>query len=96
MKMSNPPDAAGAVQPGLYQHFKGGLYRVHGVMRNATNGAGYEPMVYYEALVKDGAPFADEWESKVPAGHFVRRLAEFTEEVAWPDGSVGPRWKRVE
>jgi hypothetical protein len=86
------------VQPGLYQHFKGALYRVHGVVRNATNGAGYEPMVHYEAVRGSGIllPFADKWEGKVMQGHFVRRMAEFTEETTWPDGSVGPRWKRVE
>lgn len=42
--------AAQALKPGLYEHFKGGQYRVIGVARNSENRD--EEFVVYESLEK--------------------------------------------
>ena len=34
-------------KPGLFRHFKGAPYYVHRVLRDATNGADYAPIVVY-------------------------------------------------
>lgn len=38
-------------QPGLYRHYKGNHYRVHGLARHSET---LVPMVVYEALYGDG------------------------------------------
>lgn len=68
------------IAPGSYRHYKGGLYTVLGLVLNTTHSAGDSPMVLYVS----------------EAGKFVRDLAEFTEEIEWPDGVRRPRWVHEE
>lgn len=63
---------------GIYQHYKGGTYRIIGVAKNSNN---LEEFVVYEALYNNP-------ESKL----WVRPLKEFTEEILWPDGTTKPRY----
>jgi hypothetical protein len=59
-------------RPGLYRHYKGNNYRVHGLaLHTETN----EWMVVYEALYGDG-------------GMFVRPATMFTETIAAGGGPV--------
>lgn len=53
------------LQPGIYRHFKGNLYRVWGIVQHSET---QEPLVLYQALY--GA-----------CGLWVRPLAMFTEQV---------------
>ncbi len=80
-----------APEPGEYRHFKGNLYYVHGTVRNATNEAGYAPMVYYEVVDKSHLTPEDDG-VKANVGHCVRALSEFNQVVKWPDGTRRPRW----
>jgi len=41
--------------PGLYRHYKGGLYRVLFTVQDSTNGRDEAPMVCYVALEGDHA-----------------------------------------
>lgn len=68
-----PPfsDEAKALQPGIYEHYKGGRYRVHGVARHSET---LEEMVMYEALYGEG-------------GFWLRPLKMFLETVQTPDGA---------
>jgi hypothetical protein len=61
MKQPRPAEP----RPGLYRHYKGNHYRVHGL---ALHTETEEWMVVYEALYGDG-------------GLFVRPAAMFTEDV---------------
>ncbi len=70
---------------GIYRHSKGDLYEVTECVQNSTNSAGYEWMVRYNSLNPNGKH----------CGRYVRSLAEFTEEVEWPDGIRRPRFSRV-
>lgn len=65
------------ITPGIYQHFKGGKYEVIGVAHHTETN---EELVVYRALEGDT-------ELK------VRPLAMFCEEVSYPDGSIGPRFR---
>ena len=60
------------VEPGLYQHFKGGRYEV---VATATHSETQEPMVVYKALYGD-------------FGLWVRPLAMFCETVEQEGESV--------
>ncbi len=83
------------LEPGIYRHFKGGKYRVHRVLRNATNGSSYGPMVYYESVDKSTVhAFEDEFDYMIEPGHYVRGYDEFVSKVRWPDGSIQPRWRK--
>lgn len=64
MNAALPPLPA-APTPGLYQHYKGGQYRVVGLARHSET---LEPLVVYEALYGTG-------------GLWVRPAAMFAEEV---------------
>lgn len=58
-------EAAAAVKPGLYRHFKGNYYRVLSVARHSETS---EPMVVYKALYGDGGLWvrpADMWDETV-------------------------------
>ncbi len=58
-------DAAAAIQPGLYQHFKGNYYRVLSIARHSET---VEAMVVYQALYGDGGVWvrpADMWNETV-------------------------------
>ncbi len=43
-------DQAQSIQPGIYQHFKGGMYQVLGIGRHSENE---EEMVFYQQLYDD-------------------------------------------
>ena len=66
------------LQPGIYQHFKGGKYRVLGVAKHSET---LEELVVYEALYDN--PRSTLW---------VRPLAMFTEEVD-RGGITQPRFR---
>ena len=71
------------ISPGTYRHFKGNLYRVHGVARHSETE---EEFVVYEPLYGDSQ---GKW--------FVRPLSMFIEEVDKPElGYRGPRFTKVE
>ena len=53
------------IQPGLWKHFKGNLYRVHGIALHSETG---EEMVVYQALYGEG-------------GLWVRPAAMWNEQV---------------
>ncbi len=65
MSAHTADNAATAPQPGIYRHFKGGLYEVLQVARHSETG---EPHVVYRALYGD-------------RGLWVRPLAMFVERV---------------
>lgn len=65
------------LKPGIYQHFKGGKYRVLGVAKHSET---LEDLVVYEALYDN--PRSKLW---------VRPLAMFLEEVE-RDGIKQPRF----
>lgn len=74
----------GDPQPGLYRHYKGGMYRVLGLVRHSES---LEPMVLYQALygaqglwVRPQAMFL---ETVQHAGAAVPRFARVAEQ---PDG----------
>lgn len=67
---------------GIYQHFKGGKYRVHFIAHHSET---LEPLVVYEALYE----MADD-----VGPYFVRPLAMFTEEVTH-EGTLQPRFVYV-
>lgn len=65
--MSDPlPPLPAEPRPGLYEHYKGGRYRVLGIARHSET---LEPLVVYEALHGNG-------------GLWVRPAAMFLEEIA--------------
>lgn len=65
-----------------YRHYKGNLYRVHGVVRHSET---CEEMVHYEALYEN------------PLGKFwVRPLEMFLSEVELDDGQRVLRFEWVE
>jgi hypothetical protein len=66
------------IKPGVYQHYKGGLYTVLGVAEDCTNTRDKTELVIYVSL-KDG---------KI----YCRELKEFSEIVEWPDGGQKPRF----
>lgn len=66
---------------GIYEHYKGGHYRVLGVGKHSEN---LEEFVIYEALYDN--PKSQLW---------IRPLAEFTEEIIWPDGVKRSRYKFI-
>lgn len=67
------------VQPGkVYEHFKDGKYLVLAVADDSTNAREGNKVVVYVSLTYGKT--------------LVRDLAEFTEEVEWPDGKKGPRF----
>lgn len=62
----------------VYEHFKEGKYLVLAVADDSTNAREGNKVVVYVSLTY----------GKV----LVRDVAEFTEEVEWPDGKKGPRF----
>ncbi len=69
------------IKPGIYQHYKGGLYRVHHEVRHSET---METMVLYEAL----------YDTKIDTQFFVRPVAMFTETVV-VDNKTVPRFAWV-
>lgn len=67
------------ITPGIYQHFKGGKYEVIGIAKHSES---LEEHVVYRHL--DGEPSL-----------WIRPLTMFCEDVSYPDGSIGPRFRRV-
>lgn len=73
------------VERGLYRHFKGLLYFVHGEALNVEGEGDPIPTVVYEPLYGD------------PGRRFVRSRANFTEHVVKPEHKYeGPRFARVD
>jgi hypothetical protein len=68
------------VSPGIYRHFKGGMYRVLGVAKHSES---LEDMVVYEALYEN--ELGKLW---------VRSLPRFLEEVE-VDGQPVPRFVQL-
>ena len=69
------------LKPGLYEHYKGKKYRVHGTARHSET---LEELVYYETLYSN------------PLGRFwVRPKAMFLESVE-VDGILKPRFRFIE
>lgn len=66
---------------GLYRHWKGNHYLAILTARDSNNDANHEDVVVYVSL---DAPCAGSIN--------VRRVAEFLEEIALPDGSHGTRF----
>ncbi len=68
-------EAAAAVTPGLYRHFKGNYYRVLSIARHSETT---EPMVVYQALYGNGGIWvrpADMWDETVERdGKVFRRF----------------------
>jgi hypothetical protein len=67
------------IAPGVYRHFKGGLYRV---LHTATHSETEEPMVVYVSMEN-------------PDRVWVRPLAMWSEEVEAPGGERVPRFRPV-
>ncbi len=68
------------MEPGLYRHYKGMDYRVHGICRHSET---LETLVYYECLYDN------------PDGKFwVRPLAMFQETVTI-NGVTQPRFAKI-
>lgn len=70
------------VAPGLYDHYKGGKYRVLFVAEDSTNDRDGNQVVVYESLTYHVMKCRD--------------LTEFVEPVEWPDGTMRPRFVPVE
>lgn len=68
------------VTRGLYTHFKGGRYRVHGIGLQVDGEQEVEVVIYEDVAGK-------------PGRFFVRSVANFTEHVV-RDGYDGPRFLR--
>lgn len=68
------------IQTGIYQHFKGGRYRVIGTAQHAETG---ELLVIYEPLYH------------CPMKYWARPLARFMEQVVHPDGSSVNRFEFI-
>ena len=72
------------IRPGMYRHYKGGMYRVHGI---AYLEATLEPHVVYEMLY-DAPDF--------PKGTiWLRPVSVFFEDVELADGAKTPRFSCV-
>lgn len=65
------------IKPGVYQHFKGKTYRVHGTARHSETG---QDLVVYEPLYQSVSRF------------WVRPINMFTESVTSPEGILVPRF----
>ena len=69
-------EAAAAIAPGLYRHFKGNHYRVLAIARHSETT---EPMVVYQALYGTGGIWvrpADMWNETVErGGKVIRRFS---------------------
>lgn len=68
------------VESGVYQHHKGVFYLVLFTAQDSNNTADHEDVVVYYSLDRKR--------------YRVRRAAEFTELVTWPDGVLAPRFVR--
>lgn len=68
------------VPSGLYEHYKGMKYRVHGVSRHSET---LEPMVVYEALYENAL------------GHLWVRPAKMFLETIEVEGQIRPRFRKL-
>lgn len=68
------------VEIGLYEHYKGMRYRVHGVSRHSET---LEPLVVYETLYEN------------PLGRLWVRPATMFKETVLINGIVKPRFKKI-
>ena len=78
-RMDDDLPALPPAPPGRYRHYKGGEYRLLGVVRHSET---LEPLVLYRPLYGD-------------RGDWVRPHAMFTSTVTLPDGTVTPRFAYV-
>lgn len=72
------------IKPGVYQHFKGGTYQVLGVAQHSETGVDLVVYVVVAALRYVSGPQM-----------YARPVSMWSDDVTWPDGSVGPRFRRV-
>jgi hypothetical protein len=70
------------VEPGVYSHHRGGHYSVLFLATDSTNSRAGKPVVVYVSMTTG--------ERK------VRELIEFLEPVQWPDGTIRPRFRRLQ
>lgn len=68
------------IQPGVYQHYKGGMYRVHGLVKHHET---LEDLVLYETLYEN--PLSRFW---------IRPVDVFLEEID-REGERVPRFRYV-
>ena len=73
----------GEIEPGIYRHYQGGLYRVHGIAYEETTLA---PVVVYES-------FGDS-ESYPRRSFWTRSFQEFVGLVQLATGELRPRFVR--
>lgn len=72
----------GCLMGTLYRHYKGGLYRRLGDGYDSTNAREGCPVVIYRSLAKGVIR--------------VRDAGEWNAMVKWPDGTLRPRFERLE
>lgn len=83
MEGRDRPNFQDSIEPGLYRHYKGGLYKVFGIARHSET---LELLVMYEALYKND--LGQLW---------VRPLSMFLENVqpGGPSSPPMPRFTRI-
>lgn len=74
------------IKPGIYKHYKGGIYRVRFI---ATHSETLEKLVVYE-MIEDTRP----GRTYGPGSIWVRPLTMFTENVEW-EGKTVPRFAQI-
>ena len=71
--------------PGLYQHYKGGMYLVQ--ENCGSLDASGPPTIELRPMIT--------YTSTLTKERWTRPLHEFLEKKNWPDGTVGPAYARV-
>jgi len=77
--MENEPTEVPAIEPGIYEHFKGKRYEVIGI---ALHSETFEPLVIYKPLYE-------------VVGEFRVRPYDMFVETVERDGKIFPRFEKV-